>query len=231
MGFISTTLCGMLSNMLKIGLTGNFGSGKSTAAQMFQTLGAVMIDVDHLAHEILKKDLKVKRNIIKVFGTGILENGDIHRATLAKLVFNDQHALYLLENIVHPAVTKRLKALLKTYQKQKIEVVVVDAAILIESGWNCLVDKMILIKTKKDLQIKRAMLRTKLSKKDVLKRLSCQMSVTTKKKYADIVLDNSGTKSNLYKKIKAIWKNLYQLTSAGRESCNRAIKQQRGKRV
>ncbi len=93
-----------------IGLTGGIGSGKSTVAEILKKLGAVVIDLDRIGHEVLRKDSVVYKKIISVFGEGILnDDGEIDRTKLGKIVFSDEGALQRLNKIVHPAIDKRVR--------------------------------------------------------------------------------------------------------------------------
>lgn len=196
--------------MLKVGITGNFGAGKSTVAAMFAKRGVVVIDADAIAHELLKNDLRVQKAVTKAFGSGVLEGKGIDRKALGQVVFKDRDALRLLESIIHPPLTREIRRRLKDIQKMGVRVAGVDAAILIEAGWVGLVDKLIVVKTKKEEQIRRVMARTGLDRTDVQKRLRQQMPVIEKCKYADFLVDNSGPKSDTDIKVERIWKNLFQ---------------------
>jgi dephospho-CoA kinase len=196
--------------MLKVGITGSFGVGKSTVASMLSRCGASVIDVDGIVHELFESDRRVKQAVEKVFGSGVMTAKGVDRKALGKIVFDDPDALKVLQSITHPAVSREIKRRLKTFQQQGVGVVIIDAAILIEAGWVSLVDKVVVVKAKKDVQIRRVMARTGLTRADVQKRLRQQMPFKEKCKYADFLVDNSGPKSDTDIQIRKIWKKVSQ---------------------
>lgn len=193
--------------MLKVGLTGNFGAGKTTVAAMFKACGAQVIDVDDLVHALLKKDRACQRAVAKAFGKHLIGKQGVDRGTLATIVFNDPQALKTLEGILHPRVRQMIISLMK---KTTRRMVVVDAAILIEAGWHKLVDAIVVVKAKRDVQMKRVMARTGLSRADVLKRIRRQMPLGEKTRYAAYVIDNSGTPATSKKHVERIFRSLKQ---------------------
>ncbi|MBF0331659.1 MAG: dephospho-CoA kinase [Candidatus Omnitrophica bacterium] len=193
--------------MLKIGITGNFGVGKTTVAAMFKAHGVKVIDADELAHALMKQDRVCQQAIRKSFGDHLIGKQGVDRATLAKIVFNDPKALKTLEGILHPHIRKMITDQIK---RSASRIVAVDAAILIEAGWDKLVDRIIVVKAKRDVQIKRAMARTGLSRSDVLKRIHRQMPLKEKIKFAAYVIDNSGTPASTKKHVERIFRSLKQ---------------------
>jgi dephospho-CoA kinase len=193
--------------MMKVGLTGNFGAGKSTVAAMFKAHGAKVIDVDELAHILMRKDKPCQRAIAKKFGAHLIGKQGVDRVTLARIVFNDPQALKNLEAILHPRIRQMI---VNEIKKAGRRMVVVDAAILIEAGWHKLVDVIVVVKAKHDVQIKRVMARTGLSKRDVLKRIRRQMTLKEKIKHAAYVIDNSGTPATTRKHVERIFRSLKQ---------------------
>ncbi len=196
--------------MLKVGITGSFGAGKSTVALMLSRLGAAVIDVDVIVHEILESDQSIQRSISKAFGSGVMNVKGVDGKALGKIVFDDPDALEVLHGIIHPAIAREIGRRLKTFQQQGVGVVIIDAAILIEAGWLSLVDKLIVVKAKKDVQIRRVMARTGLTRADVQKRLSQQMPLKEKCKYADFLVGNSGPKSDTDIQVRKIWEKVSQ---------------------
>ncbi|MFH0753520.1 MAG: dephospho-CoA kinase [Candidatus Omnitrophota bacterium] len=191
--------------MVTIGLTGNFGSGKTTVAAMFRMHGVQIIDVDKEAHLLMKKDVFCQRAIARAFGDHLIGKKGVDRVTLGQVVFNDPRALKILEDILHPRI--RLK-IIDQKKRSRNGMVMVDAAILIEAGWHKLVDSIVVVKARRDVQIRRAMKRTGLSRSDVLKRILRQMPLGQKIKFADYVIDNSGTPATTRKHVERIFRSL-----------------------
>jgi dephospho-CoA kinase len=194
-------------SMLKVGITGNLGVGKTTVAAMFKAHGVKVIDADELAHTLMKQDRACQQAIRKSFGDHLIGKQGVDRATLGKIVFNDPKALKILEGILHPRIRKMITDQIK---RSASPMVVVDAAILIEAGWDDLVDRIIVVKAKRDVQIRRAMARTGLSRSDVLKRIHRQMPLKEKIKFAAYVIDNSGTPAITKKHVERIFRSLKQ---------------------
>ena len=191
--------------MLKIGLTGSFGSGKTTVAAMFKARGVKVIDADACVHTILKKNAVCQRAVIRAFGRDVAGKADIDRAKLGRVVFDDPKALTTLEAIVHPHLKRMIIDNIKCVKRG---MVVVDAAILIEAGWHKFMDMVIVVKARRDVQLKRVMARTGLAKADVLKRIRRQMPLGKKIKYAAYVIDNSGSAAATEKHVARIFRSL-----------------------
>jgi dephospho-CoA kinase len=200
--------------MLKIGITGSFGAGKTAVAGMFAAgLGhARVIDADALAHEILRHDAACVRAVVKSFGPDIVSGAGIDRAKLGKVVFNDPSALRKLEGIIHP----RLRRKIIEEMKKARGVFILDAAILIEAGWHKMVDVLVVVKARREVQLARAMARTGLSGRDVLKRIRRQMPFSEKRQYADFVIDNSAGAAVTRKHVEGVIRSL-QLTPIQQE--------------
>jgi dephospho-CoA kinase len=191
---------------LILGVTGSFGSGKTTVARILGSFGAGVIDADRLAHRILKHRPKVYRQIIETFGKGILrKDKSIDRRKLARAVFDKKNLLQRLNNIIHPEVISIIKGKIKTLRSKFI---VLDAPLLIEAGLRAGVDKLIVVTTSKKKQIQRIQEKSSLSKADILKRIKCQIPLRAKARLADFVIDNSGTLGNTRRQVKEIFKKI-----------------------
>src|SRR3989304_7374015 len=124
-----------------IGLTGGIGSGKSTVSQYLAELGAVILDADKVGHEAFKPNTEAWHEVIAAFGQQIVApSGEINRKKLGEIVFNNPEALSQLNQIMHPRIYDIMKAQIEEYRRQEVEVVVLEAAILIEANWTSLVD-------------------------------------------------------------------------------------------
>lgn len=192
-----------------LGITGSFGSGKSTVARIFASYGAKVIDADKLAHSLIKPQGKIYKRIVKTFGKSILkQNMTIDRQKLATIVFDNKNLLKRLNKIIHPETIRIIK---KNIKSLKSEVIVLDVPLLIEAGLKKIVDKLIVVKTTQDKQIQRIQNRTSLSTQDILKRIKSQIPLRLKRHLADFVIDNSGTiketKKQTEKIRRLVWKN------------------------
>jgi dephospho-CoA kinase len=190
-----------------IGLTGSFGSGKSTVAGIFRSLGVEIIDADKLAHCLIMPGRGIYKRIIRAFGKGILrEDKTIDRNRLADIVFNDRDALKALDRIVHPQVIAIIKNKIKASHHK---VIVLDAPLLIEAGLTDVTDKLVVVKASRKKQIERIRKKTSLSKTDILKRIKQQVPLRKKLCLADFVIDNNGSVRETKKQVEQIRRQLW----------------------
>ncbi|MFH1269938.1 MAG: dephospho-CoA kinase [Candidatus Omnitrophota bacterium] len=174
-----------------LGLTGGFGSGKSTVAAFFRPCGAKIIDADRIARGLIRPGNKIYKKIIHAFGRGILKaNNTIDRNRLAGIVFNSKPLLKRLNKIVHPEVIRIIRKEVKGSRSSKI---VLDAPLLIEAGLEKMADKLIVVTITREEQIRRVRRKTGLSREDILKRIKAQIPQNVKSRFADFVIDNNGT--------------------------------------
>ncbi|MFH2028299.1 MAG: dephospho-CoA kinase [Nanoarchaeota archaeon] len=168
---------------MKLGITGIFGSGKTTVAKHIAKKGYKHINADQIGHKLLDKT-KIKSKIIKQFGKQLLTNNKIDRRKLKNIVFYNNKELIKLNRIIHPYIIKEIK-------KQITKKCIIDAALLIETKATRLVDKLIVIKiTKKEL-LRRLEKKNKYNKTEINNILRSQLSQREKLKKADIIIDNS----------------------------------------
>jgi len=194
--------------MLIIGITGQFCSGKSTAAKILARFHrATVIDADKIGHTALL-DNKVKKRLIGCFGKGIIKNGAISRKSLAELAFANKESHKALCRITHPVlVDKILKKIRQIKVKNPKAIVIIDAAVLLEMGLLKYIDKLIAVKLNRKQQIKRAQDKWKLSKNQINKRMKLQIPASRFFKKADFIIDNSGSFQDLKNRIKA-WERI-----------------------
>lgn len=193
--------------MKVIGITGNFGTGKSFVASIFKELGAHVIDADKVAHETIKKGTPEYRKVVGVFGKEILDkDGDIDRKELAGIVFSDSDKLKKLNSIIHPAVITYIRKRIRKAHGKAL--VVIDAPLLIEAGLTGILDSLIVVKSSRAEQIKRCVSKFKMKKEEVLKRIENQMPMSEKIRLADFVIDNSGTRSQTKKQVMNLQKEI-----------------------
>jgi len=182
-----------------IGITGIFGSGKSTVSKILGSYGYKIINADEVGHELLNKK-EIKDKIVKKFGKEILTKNKIDRKKLKKIVFNNHKELVKLNKIIHPEIIKEIKSRIKNKK------IVIDAALLIEAKALNLVDKVIVVKVGKKVAVERALKKKKYTKKEIENIFKSQLSQKEKLKYADGVVDNSKSLDYTKKQIKK-WKN------------------------
>ncbi len=197
---------GDIAIVLIIGLTGGIASGKSTVSQYLKSLGAVIIDADVLARELVKPQKEAWEEIITTFGRDIVdEQGLLKRKKLGSLVFNSAQAREELNSILHPKIIQGTKEMIRGYKKKNIPVVIVDAPLLIEAGMTALVDEVWLVAVPEEIQIERVMQRDEISREAAEGRLKSQMPLKDKLKYADRVIDNSGEVAETKKNVDELW--------------------------
>jgi dephospho-CoA kinase len=177
--------------MMKVGLTGNIGSGKTVVAGIFNTLGVPVFHADLEARKLYDQE-EVKKQILHLFGKEVFApSGDIIRTKLAEIVFKDQDLLRQLNNIIHPAV--RLKYEQWHERSGEGPYTLYEAAILFESGHYKEMDKVICVTAPEELRIQRVMDRDHVSRDEVLKRISNQWEESKKIELADFVINNDGS--------------------------------------
>lgn len=177
-----------------IALTGGLATGKSHVGRMFEKMGGHIIQADLLGHQTLLPDGEAYQQVINRFGTGILDAaGLIQRKALAALVFENPEALAELNAIVHPAVHALQQVLVDRLLAADAEsIIIVEAAIHIETGGYKKYEKLVLVVCSEAEQIRRAMKRDNATREEVLARIARQLSLEDKRKYADYVIDTSG---------------------------------------
>src|ERR1700681_3162965 len=199
--------------MLRVGLTGGLASGKSFVGRALAELGCLVIRADELGHQALERGGAAFEGAVREFGEGILNaEGAIDRRKLAALVFHDGQQLAKLNALVHPPVWARERQLLDEYAETHPRGIgVVEAAILVEAGSYRNYDKLIVAVCTEEQQIERAMSRDGLTREQVLDRLSRQMPLAEKIKYADYVIDTSGAKESTLAQTRAVHQSLLAL--------------------
>lgn len=193
-------------NKVVIGLTGSFGSGKSTVAGIFRKGGAIVIDADSLAHECMRPGSGIYKKIVSIFGKGILRaNSTIDRGKLGKAAFSDHCLLLKLNSIIHPEVIRRIR---RRVIAAGCGLVVLDAPLLIEAGLHKEVDKVVVVTADQDNQIKRLQRRCSLDRAGILKRINSQIKLKKKISLADFIIDNDGSLAQTKKQVDEIRREL-----------------------
>ena len=192
--------------MLTIGLTGSFGTGKTTVARMFQKCGAKVLDADKIAHDLMGRHSRSFKKILRSFGPEILTHGQINRKKLGKAVFRDERLLKRLTAILHPEVILEIKKNIAHARKNK-PVIVIDAPLLIEAGIHRFSDILIVVKADRSQQLLRLKKRG-IPRAEALRRIKVQMPLAAKIRMADIVIDNRGNLNQTKKQVEEIWQRL-----------------------
>lgn len=195
--------------MLVIGVTGGLGTGKSTVTRMLGELGAVVIDADRVAHEVMEPNRLAWRKVVELFGGTMLnEDHTINRQQLGERVFRDPQARRQLEAVVHPQVIRRIKEQLRQLRRnRRIKVAVVDVPLLVETGTNSLVDVIVVVTAPPDIQRQRLKERG-LSDADMDQRMAAQWDLSAKVALADHVVDNGDGVAQTRRQVKRLWNQL-----------------------
>ena len=199
--------------MLRVGLTGGLASGKSFVGHALADLGCLLIQADELGRRVLEQGGETYDHVIAAFGKDIVDpDGRINRRRLAKIVFADPQELARLNALVHPRVKERERDLAAGYAREHPDgIAVTEAAILIETGSYKEYDRLIVVVCRPEQQIERSMERDGVSREEVLNRLRRQMPLEDKVKYADFVIDTSGSKENTLQQVRTVYESLRKL--------------------
>ncbi|RXQ94418.1 dephospho-CoA kinase [Ancylomarina salipaludis] len=179
-----------MTKPLSIGLTGGIGSGKSVVADFFSLLGVPVYTSDAEAKKLMQTDITIRESLIEVFGDSVYsESGELNRAELANIIFNDDEALKKVNTIVHPQVRLHYQAWLK--EQGQVPYVIQESAILFDTGLYKNFDRIITVTADPEIRIQRVMLRDKCTRQSVLERMSKQVSEQTKIDLSDFVIYNN----------------------------------------
>jgi len=192
--------------MIKIGLTGGIGSGKSTVAAMFGKLGAIVIDADAISRELVEPGQPALHALVDEFGDGIIgPDGSLRRSELASIAFQDRTATERLNAIMHPLI--RAESERRLSDAASSGVVLYDMPLLFETDQAQLVDVVVVVDVPEELQVKRAVGRG-LDEGDVRRRMEVQVSRSLRVAEADFVIDNSGSMRATERQVRGIWDEL-----------------------
>lgn len=190
-----------------IGLTGGIASGKTTVSNILKGLGAIVIDADKIAKNLVAKGGPALDEIEKYFGRAALfENGELDRKKLGNIVFNDAKLLKKLNEITHPYIIEEITNEINRYKKTYNDrVIILDAALLIEQNLMYLVEEIWLVVTPEEVQLGRLIERDGIDAGKAKKRIDAQMPLEYKKRYAHRIIDNSKDLAYLRAQIQANW--------------------------
>ncbi len=195
--------------MRVIGLTGGIGSGKSTVAELLAGKGAVVLDADKVGHEAYRPGTPAWKEVVATFGKDIVAgDGSIDRRKLGAIVFADPAALQRLNAIMHPRMFEMMRERIDEFRRRGVEVVVLDAAILLEANWTPLVDEVWVVVASEDRVVERAVARTGLPEEQIRRRIRSQLSNEERCRHASVVIENDGSLEELRAKVDRLWEEL-----------------------
>jgi len=199
--------------MLKVGLTGGLACGKTFVGQALAELGCHLIQADELGHQVLLPSGEAYADVVREFGTGMLNgDGTIDRKRLAAEVFGKPERLAILNGLVHPHVFRREEDLIRQFaQSDPRGIVVVEAAILIETGTYKNYDRLILVECEEQQQIERSLKRDHADRAEVMARLQRQMPMAEKRKFVHYVIDTSGSKEDTLRRVREVYDALRRM--------------------
>ena len=200
--------------MLKAGLTGGLATGKTYVAGLLEKLGCYVIHADRLGHEVLLPGAEAYDDVVAEFGSGIVAaDGTIDRKALGSVVFSNPGRLEALNALVHPHVFRRQNEFFDAVARKDAQAIVVsEAAIMIETGSYKRYDRLILTVCPPEVQIRRFVEREGARDEEARERLARQMPLDDKKKFADYIIDTSGTKADTEQQVRQVYLQLTKET-------------------
>ena len=196
--------------MLRVGLTGGIGSGKSTASNFFELFGSFVINADEEAKKILSSNETVQHELISEFGTDIIDvSGEINKAKLARVAFQDEDHQQRLNSVIHPYIYNSIDDYFNDVLKDgKFDIFIVDGALIFESGYDVHMDYIVVVTALLKNRMERALARQTLSREEILKRIELQWPEEEKVNLADFVIHNDGSEEDLKKNVKSLIEKL-----------------------
>ena len=198
-----------------VGITGGIACGKTTVSDLLAEKGAIPINADEIGHQLLKADSPVIDELTEAFGIEILDDmGDVSRKKLGGIVFNDKAARERLNSILHPLIIERSRGRARQLVSEDPDcIVLLDAPLLIEAGAYDTVDLIVVVTASAETQLQRTLERSiaqgrPLTESEIQARIDAQMPLTEKVKYADVVIENEGTPTELQRQVDVLWEEL-----------------------
>ena len=194
--------------MYKLGITGGIGSGKSSATDFFSKMGAVVFNADKEAKKHLKNTKILQNKIIDAFGQDVVENNKLSIKKLAEVAFSSQFEQNILNGLMWPEVFILVDKAMQEAEARKIKLFVIDAAMIFEANFKHMFDTILLISTRKNIRLTRALKRKNLHLEQIQNRMSLQMSETKKREKADYIIENNASKESFNKKLNDLYESL-----------------------
>jgi len=189
-----------------LGIIGGIGSGKSTVAELFRQAGAAVIAADDIGHQVLLLP-KVKATIKERWGQAVFADGEIDRKTLAAIVFADDNELAYLQNLTHPLIAEEVHRQRREHEQNGVQLCLLDAPLLLESGWEHLVDVIVFVSAPPEVRLERVKGRG-WSEEEWRRREAAQLPVEEKSRRANVTLNNSGDAENLKMQVESLVQSL-----------------------
>ncbi|KDN80318.1 dephospho-CoA kinase [Streptomyces olindensis] len=203
--------------MLKVGLTGGIGAGKSEVSRLLVECGAVLIDADRIAREVVAPGTPGLASVVEAFGEEVLTaDGSLDRPKLGSIVFSDPAKLATLNSIVHPLVGARSRELEEAAAEDAV--VVHDVPLLTENGLAPLYDVVIVVDASPETQLDRLLTRRGMTEKDARARMAAQATREQRREIADVVIDNDVPLEELERRVREVWTELLRRSRASRPS-------------
>jgi len=193
--------------ILKVGITGIFGSGKTTISSIFKKAGIPVVSCDDIVHSLLKKR-KIINRIKETFGKDVVRKGCLDREQLSNIIFSDSAARRKLEKILHPEVFKEIDKKILDYSKKK-GIIAIEIPLLFETKSEKLVDKIVVVSSTHQKIFQR--LEGRFNRADIRKRWKAQIPLKEKEKKADYVIDNSGSYSETFLQVQGLIEQLKKI--------------------
>jgi dephospho-CoA kinase len=201
--------------MVVIGLAGGIGTGKSEVSRILKELGAVVLDADRYGHEVYLPNTDGLREVVATFGQDVLlPSGEVDRRALGGKVFGNPEAMAKLNAIAWPRIRQRLVEGIEEQSRAGAQVVVLDAAVLIEAGWTDLADEVWVVTAPEADVVRRLRSRNNLTEEQVRARMRSQLSPGERVKHAHVIVENDGDLEELRRRVKTFWED--RLVSKGR---------------
>jgi dephospho-CoA kinase len=191
--------------MLVVALTGGIGSGKSTVAQIFQDLGAIVIDSDQLAREVVERGSTGFDQIVAAFGDEVLTNGDLNRSALAELVFREPEKRKLLEEITHPLIRKAFAKIVESGKDESI--IINQIPLLVESNNNYKFDHVITVSASEEIRTER-LLKRGMNMAQIRQRIQAQSTDAQRENISDSIIRNDKSHAELISEVERVWELL-----------------------
>jgi dephospho-CoA kinase len=195
---------------MKVGLTGGIAVGKSTVVAELERLGAICFDADRIAREVVEPGKSAYHSVVAEFGpSAVAPDGTLDRGAIGRIVFADPERRKRLEAILHPAIIAEQNRLVaEALARDSDAIVVVDAALMIESGGYKRFDALVVVHCDPAIQLARLMARDALTRDEAMRRIEAQMPQSEKLRYADYAVDTSGTVDETLARTRELWKTL-----------------------
>ncbi|OPH54668.1 dephospho-CoA kinase [Paenibacillus ferrarius] len=192
---------------MNIGLTGGIACGKSTVSAMLVSRGALLVDADQIARDVVEPGSPVLEQVAAHFGQAVLHpDGSLHRKKLGEIIFGQTEARKQLESLLHPPIRKQMREQMEAYEKQfPNKLVVVDVPLLIESNLSYMFEEVLVVYVPRHIQLERLMQRDGLTELEANKRINAQMPIEEKRSLANIVVDNSGSWEETNAEVERFW--------------------------